>query len=67
LVRDGLQVGVEDAAFGVDRLAVAIVVGFRVEAPGEFVLGLWGDFALVFEHHDVVVIQCVADGGELFV
>lgn len=39
LVRDGFQVGVQDAAFGVEGLAVAVAGGGGVEAVGQFVLG----------------------------
>ena len=42
LVRDGLQVGVEDAAFGIQGFAVAVAVGGGVEALRELVLGFGG-------------------------
>ena len=39
LVRDGFQVRVQDAAFGVEGLTVAVAGGGGVEAVGQFVLG----------------------------
>ena len=41
LVGDGLQIRVQDAAFGVEGLAVAVADGGGIKAMGQFVLGLW--------------------------
>lgn len=38
-MRDGFQVWVQDAAFGVEGLAVAVAGGGGVESVGQFVLG----------------------------
>lgn len=42
LVRHGFKVWVQDAAFGVEGLAVPVLRGGGVEALGEFVLGFRG-------------------------
>lgn len=52
LVRHGFQVWVEDAAFGVEGLAVPVLRGGGVEALGEFVLGSRGEVVLVFNDYD---------------
>ncbi len=57
----------ENAALGIDYLAVAVVVCCGVKALGKFVLSFGGDFVLVLEDDDVMVIQCVADCCELVV
>ena len=41
LVGDGFEVRVQDAAFGVEGLAVAVASCGGVKAVGEFVLGFW--------------------------
>ncbi len=66
LVRDGLEVRVQDAALGVDGLAVAVGGGGRrVEAVGEFELGFGGDVGLGFEDEDLVREEGGADEGEV--
>lgn len=58
---DGLEVWVEDAALGVEGLAVAVRGGSGVEALGEFELGLWRDVGLVLEDDDLVGEEGGAD------
>lgn len=58
---DGLEVGVEDAALGVEGLAVAVGGGGGVEALGEFELGLWRDVGLVLEDDHLVGEEGGAD------
>ena len=41
LVGDGFEVWVQDAAFGVESLAVAVAGGGGVKAVSQFVLGFW--------------------------
>ena len=41
LMRDGFQVRVQHAAFGIESFTVAVGVSARVEAFGEFKLGFW--------------------------
>jgi hypothetical protein len=56
LVRHRLEVGMKNAALGIDCLAVAVVFGCGVKTLGEFVLGFGGEFMLVFEDDEVMVI-----------
>ena len=68
LVRDRLEVWVEDAAFGVEGLAVAVAGGGGgVEAVGELILGFGGARGLVLEDHNIGFVECVADQGEVIV
>lgn len=60
LVRHSFQIWVEDAAFGVEGLAVPVLRGGGVEALGEFVLGFWGEMVLVFHDHDEMFMQGIA-------
>ncbi len=60
LVRDGFEVWMEDAAFGVEGLAVAVLRGGGVEALGEFVLRFRGEMVLVLNHYNEVFIQGIA-------
>ena len=48
----------EDAAFCVEGLAVAVAVGGGVEAVGQFVLCFGGETVLVFEEDDLVLVEC---------
>ncbi len=67
LVGDGLEVWVEDAAFGVEGLAVAVADGGGIEAVREVVLGFGGAGGLVLEDDDVLFVEGVADEGEFIV
>ena len=67
LVGDGLEVWVQDAAFGVEGLAVAVADGGGIEAVREVVLGFGGAGGLVFEDDDVLFVEGVADEGEVIV
>lgn len=55
-MRNGCQVGMEDAAL-VDRFPMTVDTGRRIEASSEFVLGTWGEFALVFDYDHLILIQ----------
>ena len=46
---------------------MAVTLGSRVEAAGQFVLGFWRAVALVFEKDDVGVVEGVADEVEVVV
>ena len=67
LVRDGLEIRVQDAAFGVEGLAVAVADGGWVEAMGQVELGFGGAGGLVLEDDYVGFVECVADDGEVMV
>ena len=62
LVRDGLQVGVQNGLLGIECLAVAVRVAGRIKALGELELLLRRDVTLVGEDEDLVLEQGVADG-----
>jgi len=56
LVRDGLEIWVENATLCVEGLAMTVACSFGIEALGKLELSLWGDVALVFEDYDLVVV-----------
>ena len=61
-MRDGLEIGVQDGAFGVEGLAVAIRAGGGwVKALSELVLSLGRSMRLAFEDQDLVLEQCVVN------
>ena len=64
LVRNGLQVWVEDAPFAVLGFSMAVGGGGRVEALGEGVLGFGGEVELVFDDEDEVFVERVVEGVE---
>ena len=37
---------------------MTINTGGRIEASSEFVLSTWGEFALAFDHDNLILIQC---------
>lgn len=59
LVRDGLEIRVQNASFGVGgRGAMAIGGrGIRIEALSELILGLGSSMALVLENKNLVFIE----------
>lgn len=61
LMGNGLQVGMENAALGIERLAVAVRRGSGIEALREFELSLWGNAALVLENYDLVGVEGITD------
>lgn len=66
LVGDGLEVRVEDGAFGVEGLAVAVGGGGGwVEALGDGVLGFGGDVPLVPDEDHLVPEEGVTDHFEI--
>ena len=65
LVRDSLEIGVEDGLLCIQGLAVAVRLGFRVEAASQFCLSAGGDHALALDANDMVVVERFADGGEV--
>lgn len=67
LVRYGLEIRVQDAAFGIESLAVAVADGGGVEAVGQFCLGFGRAGSLILEDDYVGFIECVADDGEVMV
>ncbi len=66
LVWYGFKIGVQDAAFSIEGLAVAVAHGRGVEAVGYFVLGL-GRARSVLEDDYVGFIECIPDDGEVVV
>ena len=56
LVRDGLEIGVEDTAFCVEGLAVAVAASSRVETASQLGLGTWGEIGLRLDANDMVVV-----------
>ena len=54
----------QDAAFGIESLAVAVADGGRVEAVGEFCLGFGRARSLILEDDYVGFIECVTNNGE---
>lgn len=67
LVRYGFQIRVQDAAFGIECLAVAVADGGGVEPVGQFCLGFGRAGSLILEDDDVRFIESVADDGEVMV
>jgi hypothetical protein len=67
LMGNSLEIRVKDAPFSVKSLAVAIVVRCGVKALCELVLCFWGEFVLVLEQDDVMMIQRITDGRKLLV
>ena len=61
LVRDRLKVRVQNAALGVEGLAVAVRGGGRVEATGQLELCLWRQALLVLEDNNLVRVECLLD------
>lgn len=65
LMRDGLQIRVEDAALGIEGLSVTVGGCRRVESTDELVLGCWGDVLLILEDEDLVGEEGVTDRVEV--
>ena len=65
LVWDGLQIRVQDAAFGVEGFAMPVTLGLWVKTPGELILGLWRAIGLAFEDDYLALIQSIVDKGEV--
>lgn len=61
LVRDGLEIRVQNGAFGVEGLAVAIAGRRWVKEAGDFVLGFWCEGLLVLEEDDLVLVESFLD------
>lgn len=57
LMRDGFEVRVQHAAFGVEGFPMAVVIRLWVEAFGEFELRLGCQAVLVLEHDDLVLVE----------
>jgi len=71
LVRDSLEVRVEDRPFCVERFSVAIAGCKRIEETRYFILRFWRKCVLVFEEDDLVVVEggfydFRVGGGEVF-
>lgn len=62
---DCLDIWVQNRAFGIGGLAVAIGCACGIEASGELELGLGRDMALVLEHQDLVVEESITNDVEL--
>lgn len=55
LMRNRLQVGMQDGTFRVQSLSVAVRAGsFGVKSLGNVVLCVWGGMSLVLEHQDLM-------------
>jgi len=65
LMRNRLEVGMEDGSLSIESLAVAVAVGGGVESLGEFVLSFGGETLLVLQDDDVRIVQGVADDLEV--
>lgn len=62
LMRDGLEIRMEDRALGVNGLSMAIRArSFRIEALGDLILGLGGKVVLVLEDENLVSEECFTD------
>lgn len=62
LMRDGLEIRVEDRALCVNGLSMAIRArSFRIEALGNIILGLGGKMVLVLEDENLVGEECFTD------
>lgn len=64
--RDGREVFVQDATL-VDGFAVGVDTGRRIEASGELVLSFWSEVVLVFDEDYIVLVEGVAEEGEVVV
>ena len=67
LVRYRLQVRMQDASLCIERLAVPVSAGGRVEAVGQFVLGLGRAVLLAFQDHHLMAVQSGIDFEEIIV
>lgn len=67
LVGNGLEVWVQDRLLCVQSLAVAIADGRWVEQAGKLELCLRGKLLLSLEEHNVVLVECLSDDGEVYV
>jgi len=61
LVRNGLEIWVQDAPLRIECLAMAVARSFGIEALGEFELSLWRYMSLVLKYHDLVAEERVTD------
>ena len=61
LVRNGLQVRVQDATLGIESLSMAIGVGLGIEALSELELRLGRDMSLVLEDKNLIVEESITD------
>lgn len=57
----------QDAAFCIERRAVAVPARGGVEALGQFVLGFWRAFGLVLEDYYLGFVEEVVDEGKVIV
>ena len=67
LMRYSLEIRVQDAAFGIESLAVPVADGGGVEAVCKFCLGFGRSESFIFEDDYVGFVECVADEGEVMV
>jgi len=67
LVRNGFQIRVEDAALCVDGLAVTVALGGWVKAEGEFILSFWGAIGIVFQDHNLFLVEGVSYEVEVII
>lgn len=51
----------QDRAFGIDGLAMAVRCASRVKAASELELGLGREMALILEHKDLVLEQSIVN------
>lgn len=65
LVRNSLQIRVQDGLFGVESFAVAVAGYGWVEHAREFILGFGREVLLAFEQQDLVGVESAPDGVEV--
>ncbi len=67
LMRDCLEVWMQDALFGIKRLAVAVAARGRVESLGQLILSLRCATTLIFENDDGMLVEGIGNLSELSV
>ena len=57
----------QDAALGIEGLAVTITNSGGIKAVCQFILGFGRAEGLILENYDMVLVECVANEGEVIV
>jgi hypothetical protein len=65
LVRDCLEIRVEDGALGIKSFSMSVARSLRIEALSQLELGLGCNMALVLEDDDLVVVERVLNDFEI--
>lgn len=67
LVRDGLEIWVEDTSLRIKGFAVSVALGLGIESSGQFILCFRGAARLALEDDYLGLVKGIADKSEFIV